>query len=116
MSLDEENQKNTFADINLTNYIVRVVEKSVLLSTENTIEIMNITNNKINIYTLDGVTKEIYCYENQIAINLGTEVHFIGTNGWLIKKYISNQEIKKIVMGNNFAGIVYRDKIEIINL
>ena len=83
---------------------------------ENTIEIMNITNNKINIYTLDGVTKEIYCYENQIAINLGTEVHFIGTNGWLIKKYISNQEIKKIVMGNNFAGIVYRDKIEIINL
>lgn len=116
MSLDEENKKNTFADINLTNYIVRVVEKSVLLSTENTIEIMNITNNKINIYTLDGVTKELYCYENQIAINLGTEVHFIGTNGWLIKKYISNQEIKKIVMGNNFAGIVYRDKIEIINL
>lgn len=116
MSLDEENKKITFADINLTNYIVRVVEKSVLLSTENTIEIMNIANNKINIYTLDGVTKEIYCYENQIAINLGTEVHFIGTNGWLIKKYISNQEIKKIVMGNNFAGIVYRDKIEIINL
>ena len=116
MSLDEENKKITFADIGLTNNIVRVIEKSVLLSNENTIEIMNISNNKINMYTLDGVTKEVYCYDDQIALNLGSEVHFIGTNGWLIKKYISNQEIKKIVMGNNFAGIIYRDKIEIIEL
>lgn len=116
MSLDEENKKITFADIGLTNNIVRVIEKSVLLSNENTIEIMNISNNKINMYTLDAVTKEVYCYDDQIALNLGSEVHFIGTNGWLIKKYISNQEIKKIVMGNNFAGIIYRDKIEIIEL
>lgn len=115
-SLEEEDKKITFADIGLANHIVRVIEKSVLLSTENKIEIMNISNNKINVYTLDGVTKEIYCYDDQIALNLGSEVHFIGTNGWLIKKYISSQEIKKIVMGNNFAGIIYRDKIEIIEL
>lgn len=116
MSLEEDNKKISFAEIGLTNCIFRVIEKSALLSTENTVEIMNIANRKINLYTLDGVTKEVYCYDNQIALNLGSEVHFIGTNGWLTKKYISNQEIRKIIMGNNFAGIIYRDKIEIIEL
>ena len=55
-------------------------------------------------------------YNDKISINLGSEVHFISTNGWLIKRYISSQEIKKIVMCNNFAGIVYRNKIEIVNI
>jgi len=36
--------------------------------------------------------------------------------GWLKKKYSSNQEIKNIVLGNNLAGIVYKNKIEIIDL
>ena len=68
------------------------------------------------IVTVDSVIKEVYCYNNVIALNLGSEVHFIGTNGWLIKKYISNQEVRKIVMNTDFAAVVYRDKVEIINL
>jgi len=47
---------------------------------------------------------------------MGSEVHFVNTNGWLAKKYISTQEIKDVVIGSGIAGIVYKDKIEIINL
>ena len=67
-------------------------------------------------YTAESVTKEIITYGNKIALNLGTEVEFINTDGWLIKRYVANQEITKIVMSDNMAGIIYRDKIEIVNL
>lgn len=114
--LQEKDKKATFADINLDNHLLRVSEKSSFLNTETSVEIMNILNKKWNLYKFNDVVKEIYCQKDKIAINLGSEVHFIGTNGWLIKKYISSQEIKKIVIGNNFSGIIYRNKIEIVEL
>ena len=61
-------------------------------------------------------TKEIYTYDNIIGLNLGAEVEFINTSGWLVKKYTAEQEITNIVLSNSMAGIVYRDKIELINL
>ena len=70
----------------------------------------------MNAYKFDGVVKELYCSNNKIALNLGSEVHFIDSNGWLIKKYSSAKEIRKIVITDDIAGIVYRDKIEIIKL
>lgn len=36
--------------------------------------------------------------------------------GWLLKKYKANQEITDIVLGNSIAGIVYRNKIDVISL
>ena len=108
--------ENKFADINLNNHIVTITEKNVLLSTQSTAEIMNIANKSKSSYTVSGAVKEIYTYEDTIAINLGSEVHFIGNNGWLKKKYTSTQEIKNIVLSSNFAGIVYRNKIELVSL
>ena len=67
-------------------------------------------------YTTESVTKEIYTNNNIIALNLGSEVEFINTNGWLNKKYVAEQEITNIVLANSIAGIVYRDRIEIVNL
>lgn len=116
INLEEEGKKISFADIELNNFAFRIVEESVLLNTDSTVELVNTTNKKQNVYTIDSVVKEVYVYDNYIALNLGSEVHFIGTNGWLIKKYTSSQEVRKIVINNNFAGIVYRDKIEIIGL
>lgn len=116
LNLLEDNMKISFGGIELSNYIFRVIEKSSILNTQTSIEIFNTNSDKTSLYTLDGVPKEIYSYNDKIGINLGSEVHFIGTNGWLIKKYISSQEIRKIVMCKDFAGIVYRNKIEIINL
>ena len=116
INLEEESKKISFADIELSNFAFRIVEESILLSTESKVELMNTSSKKINIHTIDSVVKEVYSYDDSIALNLGSEVHFIGTNGWLIKKYISSQEVRKIVMGSDFGVIVYRDKIEIVEL
>ncbi|HBC84094.1 MAG TPA: hypothetical protein DCZ30_01175 [Clostridiales bacterium] len=117
MTINEKDKKIAFSDIELSNYAYRIIEKSTgLFKANSTIELYNTSTKKQNIYTFDGVAKRIYSFSNVIAINLGSEVHFIGTNGWLIKKYSSTQEIKDIVIGENLAGIIYRDKIEIISL
>lgn len=116
INLLQEKEKISFAEIELNNYIMRIIEKNVLLNTESTIELTNTNNKRINLYTTNNIVKEVYTYDNKIALNLGSEVDFIGTNGWLIKRYISSQEVRKILMNPNFAGIVYRSKIEIVEL
>ena len=116
LNLVEEDKKISFGDIEVSGHMFRVIEKSSLLSTESTVEIMGVGSKSISKYVFDGVAKEIYSYNDTIAINLGSEVHFISTNGWLKKKYISSHEIKNIVLCNSFAGIIYRDKIEIVEI
>ena len=116
MSFEEDGKKITYGGAELSNYIFRIIEKNNLLSSETTVEIMNSGNKNVNMYVMDGTIKEASCNDSIIALNLGTEVHFIGTNGWLIKKYISHQEVRKIIINSGFAGIVYRDKVEIVDL
>ena len=48
-------------------------------------------------------------------MNFGTQVKIINTNGWLLKEYKSTKQIKDLVLGKSIAGVVYKDKIEIIN-
>ena len=93
-----------------------IEESAGLFKSNSTVEIYNTTSKKQNIYNFNGVAKKVYSYGNIIAIDLGSEVLFINMNGWLIKKYNSAQDIKNIVLTDNLAGIVYRDKIEFINL
>ena len=115
--INNTNNHITFYSIELNNHLVQTVEATTgLLNTQTTVQIINMDNQKQNTYQFDGVTKELYTYGNKIALNLGSEVHFIETNGWLIKKYTSSQEIRKIVITDQIAGIVYRDKIEIVKL
>lgn len=112
-----DSKNNTFSDIELYTYVAQAVEnKDGILDTNTTVKLINGTSQKTNEYNLNGSIKELYCYGDKICINLGSEAHFINTNGWLVKKYTSDQEIRKIVLSNNIAGIVYKDKIEILNL
>lgn len=114
---DLEKNKISFADIKASNSLVKCVEKNQsVFKTNSQISIINLNTKKESIYMLEGIPKNLYTYDNTIALNLGSEVHFINSNGWLIKKYVSNQEITDIVLGSNIAGIIYRDKIEIIIL
>ena len=114
---DINSSEMTFYSIELNNHLVGTVEStSGLLDTQTSVQIINMDNQNQSTYNFNGVTKELYSYGNKIALNLGSEVHFIETNGWLIKKYTSSQEIRKIVITDEIAGIVYRDKIEIVNL
>lgn len=117
MKLNEEKPKATFADINLINNIFRTYEKSTgLFSADTILEIQNTSNGKETTYTIEEVAKSAESYKNVIAVNLGNEVHFMDTNGWLIKRYYSSQIIEKIILGDGLAGIIYSDKIEIVNL
>ncbi len=115
--MDNQNKKVIFQSIELTNHAIQIEEKSSGLFTANSVvNIKDIQSKGNKEYTVEAVTKELYTYGNIIALNLGTEVEFINTEGWLVKRYLAKQEITNIVMSNNIAGIVYRDRIEIINL
>lgn len=109
--------KIIMADIRNKNNIVYVREKSNnLFSTSRDVVIKNVQNNNEINYEVDGTIKSLQVYDSNIVINLGTEVEFINTLGWLQKKYKSRQEVSNIVLGSSVAGIIYRDKIEIIAL
>lgn len=111
------NKKISFASIKLSNASITVEEKSTgLFTADSMLNIVNSENKSTSIYTAEAVTKEIYTSGDVIALNLGSEVNFVNTSGWLVKKYIAEQEITSIVLSNSIAGIIYRDKIEIINL
>lgn len=115
--VDNANKKVIFQSVNLTNYACSVEEKSSgLFTADSLVNIVNVENQQTKQYTADSVTKELYTYGDIIALNLGTEVEFISVDGWLVKRYVANQEITNIVVSDNIAGIIYRDKIEIINL
>ena len=110
-------RKVSFASIGLNNGIAIIEEKSSgLFTADSEITFINIDNQKECIYTTDDVTKEIYSCNDIVGLNLGSELHFVNKGGWLIKKYIAGQEISKVVLSESLAGIVYRDKIEIVSL
>lgn len=108
-----EKQYN-FADINLKNNTVVTDSKSSGFSNNTQVSIYNVQNNNSSTYKLDGGTKSLYAYNEKIAINTGLEIHFIGLNGWLLKKYKSSNEINTITLGDSIAGVVYKDKVEIV--
>ncbi len=115
--VDNSNKKVIFQSINLSNNICSIEEKSSgLFTADSLVNIINVGSKEEKQYTADSIAKEMYTYGNIIALNLGTEVEFINTDGWLVKRYVANQEITNIVVSDNIAGIIYRDKIEMINL
>jgi len=107
----------TFYSNELEHNIMKVEEKqSGEYSADSYVTIKNILNNREKQYITGQVAKEVYTCKNIIALNFGTELHIINTNGWLVKKYISEKEINNIVISQNMIGIIQRDKINIINL
>lgn len=105
-----------FIDIHLKNNLLYTSTKNYGFSSTSYINIFNIQNNSINTYEFKGSIKSVYAYGEKIAINTGSQIHFIGLNGWLIKKYDSYSEINNILLGDSVAGIIYKDKIEIIEI
>ena len=117
MDLTEKGKNINFCNINLDNNVYRAVEENDgLFNTNTIIEIRETGNDKTTVYTVEGVAKDINSFNNVIAINLGQEIEFINTNGMLLKRYSSVQEVQNVVIGNGIAGIIYKDQVEIINL
>lgn len=105
-----------FIDIHLKNNFLYTSTKNYGFTSTSYINIFNIQNNSINTYEFKGSIKSVYAYGEKIAINTGSQIYFIGLNGWLIKKYDSYSEINNFILGDSVAGIIYKDKIEIIEI
>lgn len=115
--LKTENKKLVFATIELNNRVAILEEVSTGEYTADTkVKIINPENLNEKQYTSKDIAKNIKTSQNKIAINFGTELHIINKDGILLKKYISEGEINDFVMSEGIIGIVYKDKIQIINL
>ena len=113
------NEEVLFADINLSSKIIKIKKVSDgFLNTSMQMQIINSNNiNDINEYIFESTPKKIYTQGNMIGINLGTNVMFINDSGWLVKKYESRrEEIQNIVMCDEIAGVISKNKIYIISL
>ena len=115
LKIDSDNI--TYIANDLKNDIAYVVEESTgFFKATSNVHIVNTANSNENIYKLENVAKEVYAKDNIIAINVGTEIYFINTGGWLVKKYTANQEITNVKFSDSLAAIIYKDKIVIVSL
>ena len=107
----------TFMSGNLNNNIAYIKEEQVgAFESTSKLSIVNPLNGQTSTYNFDEIAKEMYTNGSIIGVNIGTEMYFIGTNGMLIKKYTSNQEITNVMITKGLAIIIYKDRIEIVNL
>ena len=112
--VDFKEEDVIFADVN--SKIIKVKKtKDSLINTRVELQMISVDNETKSFYEIEE-PKAIYVFQNIIAINLGSEALFLNNTGWLIKEYTSSQEIKNIVVSNDIAGIIYKNKVEIISL
>lgn len=108
----------SFVDINLDGFACKVTESesSNVLKNEYELQIQNIDNKKVNLYMINSAVKNLYCSDSVVAISQGSEIEFVNSRGWLIKKFNNVQNIKDIALGDGIVGIVYRNRIEVMSL
>lgn len=111
-------QFDSFVDINLDSKVAVINRsESGMFSYEYKIDFKDTLGKSERMYILDqDVPNFIVTNNKKIAVNLGREVEFINTSGWLKKKYTSDTTVNSVVLGDSIAGIVYKNKIVIINL
>ncbi len=113
----KKDDQTTFISGKLNNSVAYIKEEQKgIFDSSSILNIVNTSNNQTYTYNFDEIAKEMYTYGDVIGINIGTEMYFVRTNGLLLKKYISNQEITNVMMANNLAIVIYKDRIEIIDL
>ena len=105
-----------FIDVNLKNHLLYTSNNYYNFTNISYINILNPQNTSLNTYEFKGTVKEVYANAEKIAINTGSEVHFVGLNGWLIKKYDSYNEVHNVILGDSIAGIIYKDKIKVLEI
>ena len=110
-------QNTLFLDIETSNYISKIQEnQSGILSNEYEVKVINEKNSSESTYLLEQMPSGLYCSDNVIAVDMGNEIVFLNHNAWLLKHFTSRQNYKNIVVGDSVAGIIYRDRVEIISL
>lgn len=107
-----------FVDAGMSGYLA-VLEKqsSGLFSYEYDLRFISLNSNTENLYILNNnLPSQLKTSRKLVALNYGNEIDIVNSNGNLKKNYTSSQQIKDVVVGDNIAGVIYKDKIEIIGL
>lgn len=112
--VDLNNNVTLYADINTVSNLIQIIKDEKGKAKLQIIDSNNTESKKD--YQIGSTPRQLYIYGNMIAVNLGTEVEFINNNGWLVKRYKSNQEVQQIVVSEQIAGIVSNNKVKIISL
>lgn len=109
---------DVFVDINSKDSIAIIDKQSSgLFSYEYELVNKSTSNKSESLYILDSeLPKTVKISGYKMALNLGNEIRIVNSNGWLLKKYTSDNQIKNIVIGDSVAGVVYKNRIEIIKL
>ena len=109
---------DVFVDISLKDGIAIIDKQSSgLFSYEYEVAIKGVNSKAESLYILNSdLPKAMSVSANIMALNLGNEVQIINSKGWLIKKYTSSKQVNRVVLGDSIAGVVYKNKIEIIDL
>lgn len=112
----ESTDLTAYVDIRLNDYFIKIdKEASSVFKSDYRLKIQNNGGKEKN-YIIEGSIKSVNTANKTIALNLGKEVQFINTNGWLKKKYKSSQEVTKVILSDEIGAMIYADKIDIINL
>lgn len=107
-----------FADIESNNRIISIEKQSSgILSVKYVLKIYNASTDKTLEYRLKEVPKELYVKDNIIVVSYGTDVEIVSAqSGWLIKKYVSRQNIKDVSIASGFVAVEYGDEVKIIKI
>ncbi|MBR0426824.1 MAG: hypothetical protein IJK18_01295 [Clostridia bacterium] len=112
-----DNNNVTYLANDFNNHISYVKEESTgFFKSQSDIYIVNTIDFQEKNYVVENSVKDVLANDNIIAVNVGTEIYFLDTSGWLIKKYSSNQEITNVKFSESLAAIIYRDRIVIVDL
>lgn len=105
-----------FADVNFSSKVLRIVRNSTgIFNVEAQMQIIDTNTKNATTYSMQSTPKSIIVKDDIIAVDLGTSALFIKDSGWLQKKYESSHEIQNIILGSELAGIISKNKIELIS-
>ena len=112
-----DNENVTYLANDFNNHVMYVKEESAgLFKSKSDVYIINTSDFQEKTYKLENTAKDVFANDDVIAVNVGTEIYFIDTNGWLIKKYTANQEITNVKFSNSLAVIIFKDRVVIVDL
>lgn len=96
---------NPFVNIEMEN-ILAIIERqsSGLFSYEYQLKLKALNSNNENLYILNnGLPKSTVAAGKYIALNYGSKIDIVSQNGTLKKSYISNQQIKDVIIGSHIV-------------
>lgn len=105
-----------YANINMDKKIIEINSSQDMNNPNSVLKIIDAKNKNEKTYEISEIPRELLVKNNKISVNTGMYAYFINSYGMLIKKYVSKQEIKEIVLGDHIAAIVYRNKVNIIEI